>query len=312
MLTDKEAEVALNSIVSELGKFEAHNIQLSENVFTIGKDSIGGNGRHGRFVALATSLYGEDLSGLRVLDLACLEGKTAIEFAKRGATSVGVEIRDHHLDKARGVAKALGLSNASFVTDDIRNVSPEKYGMFDIVICSGILYHLDQPDVFETVKNISRCCSKLIIIDTSTSLVARKKVQWGGNEYSGRFAVEHNPGDDENTKLERTWASIDNEKSFYLTKASLINLMTVSGASCVSQLHMPFKYAEGHPRVTYFGFMTKADTSLAGDRPFSETPFVARSMNKRVGPKAVDPMTARVLLRAANKTVRVKKATNEK
>ena len=77
---------------------------------------------------------------MRVLDLACLEGMTAIEFAKRGATTVGVEIRDHHLDKARMVADALGLDKSSFSTDDIRNVTPDKYGTFDIVICSGILY----------------------------------------------------------------------------------------------------------------------------------------------------------------------------
>ena len=63
MLDDKEAQVALDNIVSKLGQFEAHNIQLSENVYTIGKDSKGGHGRHGRFIALATSLYGQDLTG---------------------------------------------------------------------------------------------------------------------------------------------------------------------------------------------------------------------------------------------------------
>ena len=156
-LTDVEAQRIIDEIVKNHGPFEAHNIQISENVYTMGKESGRSDSRHGRFIALATSMFGSDLSGLRVLDLACMEGKSAFEFAKRGAEAVGIEVRDHHLNKARAVASALGMDNLKFYTDDVRNVTPEKYGHFDIVVCSGIVYHLDEPDVFEFIHNISKC-----------------------------------------------------------------------------------------------------------------------------------------------------------
>lgn len=269
-ISDAVAAEQRDLLVKRLGPFEAHNIQLSENVFTIGPESHGGHGRHGRFIALATSLYGRDLTGLKVLDLACLEGLTAIEFAKRGATTVGVEIRDHHLDKARGVASILGLANATFKTDDVRNVNPEKYGMFDIVICSGILYHLNQPDVFHFVRNIAACCSRIAMIDTSTAPRGTEKVMFEGAPYFGKYAIEHNPGDSDEIKKERTWASIDNERSFFLTRASLINLMASSGLASVSELKMPFKYRDDFPRTTFFGFKADSDIALAGSARFPE------------------------------------------
>jgi hypothetical protein len=40
----------------------------------------------------------------------------------------------------------MGLPNVEFVTDDVRNFSRKRYGAFDVVICSGILYHLPGKD----------------------------------------------------------------------------------------------------------------------------------------------------------------------
>ncbi len=295
-ISDAEAAKQRDLLVQRLGPFEAHNIQLSENVFTIGPQSHGGHGRHGRFIALATSLYGRDLTGLRVLDLACLEGITAIEFAKRGATAVGVEIRDHHLDKARGVASILGLSNASFRTDDVRNVTREKYGEFDIIVCSGILYHLNEPDVFHFVRNIAQCCSRIVIIDTAIARRGAQKVMFEGEPYFGKYAIEHNPGDSDDIKKERTWASIDNEKSFYLTRASLINLMASSGLNSVSELKMPFKYKDDFPRTTFFGFKSDSDISLTGAARFPEERFQpnAAAEKRRKAPNAVQDVKPKV------------------
>src|SRR5208283_4911140 len=59
----------------------------------------------------------------RLLDLACLEGLFAIEFAR----------------------KVLGLSNCRLIKGDVRSISAEL-GSFDVILCAGILYHLDFPD----------------------------------------------------------------------------------------------------------------------------------------------------------------------
>lgn len=97
-----------------------------------------------------------ELASLRVLGLACLEGLYAVEFARQGARAVGIEGRDVNLEKVRFVKKALGLDNLDLHHDDVRNLSLEKYGEFDVVLCLGILYHLDAPDVFHFVESIGR------------------------------------------------------------------------------------------------------------------------------------------------------------
>lgn len=285
MLTDEQARAFLTEVEGRHGRFECHDIQISENVWT-GEDH-GERLRHGRFVALVTTLYGMDLSGLKVLDLACLEGYSAIEFARRGATSIGIDIRPGHLHKARALASALSLDNVSFVEDDVRNVTAAKYGEFDIVICSGILYHLDTPDVFHFVRNIAGCCRRLMVIDTSFAMQSDRTVEFDGMEYHGRDAPEHNPGDDPETKRRRGWASIDNETSLYLTKPSLINLMTTSGLACVAELHMPFKYKQGQPRITLFGFKPSGDLSMTGSNPFAEEPWQKNPAVRRRAPYAL-------------------------
>ena len=40
-----------------------------------------------------------DFKNLRILDLACLEGHYAIEFALQGATVVGIEGRESNIQK---------------------------------------------------------------------------------------------------------------------------------------------------------------------------------------------------------------------
>ena len=77
--------------------------------------------------------------GLRILDLACLEGLFSLELAMQGARVVGVEIREGNLTKARFAAEALGVSGVEFVRDDVRNVDAGRYGRFDVILCSGIL-----------------------------------------------------------------------------------------------------------------------------------------------------------------------------
>ena len=50
------------------------------------------------------------------------------------------------------------LNKLEFYQDDVRNLSREKYGEFDIVICSGILYHLDSLDVFPFLEKVYEVC----------------------------------------------------------------------------------------------------------------------------------------------------------
>ncbi len=89
----------------------------------------------------------DDRAKIRVVDLGCLEGGYAVEFARAGYDTLGVDIRRHNIDRAAYVADVLGLPNLRFAHGDARNFASE-HGTFDVVWCCGLLYHLADPRAF--------------------------------------------------------------------------------------------------------------------------------------------------------------------
>jgi ubiquinone/menaquinone biosynthesis C-methylase UbiE len=204
-----------------------------------------------RIVQVSEDLLGKPLSEARVLDLACLEGHYAIEFALHGAEVVGLEIREANLAKARYAQQELGLDNIRFIQDDVRNLSQRQHGSFDIVICSGILYHLDVPDVFDFVQRIYDVSTRLVVFDTQISLSDRASVEYRGQTYSGLWYQEHDDRADKATKYRDYWASIDNTRSFWLSHASLCNLMSDVGFSSLLRVESPNMPRLAADRATY-------------------------------------------------------------
>jgi 2-polyprenyl-3-methyl-5-hydroxy-6-metoxy-1,4-benzoquinol methylase len=99
-----------------------------------------------RITQTIADLSGKPWHELRVLDLGSLEGLFAMEFASRGAKVVAIEGRAVNHEKARFAAEQKGLRDIEFVTEDVRNFSKERFGVFDVVVCSGLLYHLPGTD----------------------------------------------------------------------------------------------------------------------------------------------------------------------
>ena len=58
----------------------------------------------------------------------------------------GIEPRDEWLRRANAEKTSLKLDSVSFIKDDVRNFTKNKYGRFDVVLCLGLLYHLDAPE----------------------------------------------------------------------------------------------------------------------------------------------------------------------
>jgi hypothetical protein len=175
----------------------------------------------------------------RVLDLACLDGLFSIEFALAGADTVGVEIREANVKKAMFCKDALELANLKFIQGDVREISAESLGKFDAIICSGILYHLQAPDVWQLIRNMFAMTKRLVVIDTHVALTAETNVSLEGVEYSGKQFFEHSDADSQELKAKRLWASWDNATSFWFTRPSLVNMLSRAGFSSVYECFTP-------------------------------------------------------------------------
>jgi SAM-dependent methyltransferase len=173
------------------------------------------------------------------LDIACLEGLFAIELARRGAKVVAIEGREANLDKAEFVKDMLFLDDLKLVRDDVRNLSPDRYGSFDVVLCLGILYHLDIPDSFLFMQQVADVCRGFAVIDTEVTISPEKSYAYRGKAYWGKSRVEHNSHTTPAERRKSPWASLDNVRSFCFTRASLYNLLSDVGFTSVYECHNP-------------------------------------------------------------------------
>jgi SAM-dependent methyltransferase len=208
-----------------------------------------------RVIQLVCDLAQRPLSGLRILDLACAHGAYANELAARGASVVAIEGREEWLRQAR--ARRRPTANVEFVNDDVRHLCRERYGEFDIVLCLGILYHLDTPDVFELIERIADVCRSFGVFETHVAAAPLASREWRGKTYWGQPSVEHAAGTPAAEKLKVLSASLDNEHSFWMTRASLLNVLRHVGFTSVSECQAdwpedplePYLFERGsHPR----------------------------------------------------------------
>lgn len=107
-------------------------------------------------------------SAIRALDSACNEGWFAFEVAKLGAKEiVGFDAREVNIRKAQLVQAQIGAENISFHVDDIFNVSPERYGEFELVLCLGLMYHLENP--MGALRRLRAVTREMLVIDTEVA-----------------------------------------------------------------------------------------------------------------------------------------------
>jgi tRNA (mo5U34)-methyltransferase len=125
-----------------------------------------------------------DLSGMRCLDVATMDGFWAFEMERRGAASVTAldledpedldwpaSLRPHHdrtLDETKGerfaLAKSALGSNVERVLLSAYDLGPEL-GTFDFVFCGDLLLHIKDP--VTAVENIrSVCTGSAVIVNT--------------------------------------------------------------------------------------------------------------------------------------------------
>jgi 2-polyprenyl-3-methyl-5-hydroxy-6-metoxy-1,4-benzoquinol methylase len=226
-------------ITERFGPWTAHNIRLEGDIYTIDKRIVGDEMRLRRIIQVISDVTARPFRSLRILDLACLEGLFAIELAQQGAKVVAIEGREANIQKARFAKEVLSLDHLDLVQDDVCNLSKQKYGEFDVVLCLGILYHLTVPDVFHFIERIAEVCQGCVVIETETTIAPEESYAYNGRKYWGKMRLEHVASSTPEERANSLWASLDNLSSFCFTRTSLLNVLSHVGFTSVYECRNP-------------------------------------------------------------------------
>jgi ubiquinone/menaquinone biosynthesis C-methylase UbiE len=95
--------------------------------------------------------------GLKVLDLGCGDGTTALPEARLGADVLGVDIAKNLVDAGNKRAQEQGLTNCKFQEGDASNLHELKDRSFDLVV--SIFGAMFAPKPFDVAKEMVRVTS---------------------------------------------------------------------------------------------------------------------------------------------------------
>ena len=107
--------------------------------------------------ALVKDLLEEDLgatSGMKVLDLGCGDGTTAVPAARLGADVLGVDIAGNLVAAGNARAHELGLTNCTFQEGDASDLNELEDDRFDLVV--SIFGAMFAPKPFDVAKEVVR------------------------------------------------------------------------------------------------------------------------------------------------------------
>lgn len=247
-------------------QFTAHNIKLG-NHYTIGPDQplYADLPRTRAIVKYLKSFYAGIPFDFTVADLGCLEGGDSVALAREGFDVTGVEGKRLNFEKCKAVEKLFHSLNLRFIYSDARTFIKKQ--KFDVVMSMGMLYHLDRP--VDHIRDLVRAASDIVVVKSHYcklkdwrydsrpgrilfSLLARLNKYAGDypkfrfrlsrltdNEgYLGRWFAEHKPGTLAEDKERSLWASLDNDRSFWLEKGNLMQALLDAGCQSVFQLYL--------------------------------------------------------------------------
>ena len=102
--------------------------------------------------------------GMRVLDVACGDGTTAVPAAQRGADVLGVDIARNLVEAGNRRAAELGLSNLKFQQGDTTNLEGIPDASFDMVISFfGAMFAPKPFDVARQLVRVARPGGRIVM-----------------------------------------------------------------------------------------------------------------------------------------------------
>ncbi len=272
-------------------EFTAHNIRMDDGTLT--KPEAGPTMDANPFFLsvkrLLETVFPGDKKHLRLLDVGCLEGAYAVEFARMGFQVLGVEVREASIAACNYVKSKTNLPNLTFAQDNAWNIA--NYGTFDVVFCCGLLYHLDQPKKF--LEIVSSVTKKLMVLpthfSTDSGVASARRPAWLGKLFArkaklqpdqynlsplcsheglaGRWFTEFADEEAFRKRADSKWSSWDNKRSFWIQREYLLQAIHEAGFDLVMEQFdglgpkiaedMLHGYYATHTRGTFVGIKTQ-------------------------------------------------------
>lgn len=92
----------------------------------------------------------KNFENVRILVAGCGLGTTLIHLAKDiemyNGTVFGIDLSSSSLNILKQRLKFYSINNATIKQMSILDLNPKKHGQFDLIICVGVLHHLDDPN----------------------------------------------------------------------------------------------------------------------------------------------------------------------
>jgi 2-polyprenyl-3-methyl-5-hydroxy-6-metoxy-1,4-benzoquinol methylase len=128
------------------------------------------NQRVAHFLEPVIKHFGGSLEGKRVLDLGCNAGFFSLKAIEAGCDFVlGIDGRQMHVDQANLVfeVKQVDPRRYHFACANILDFDYAQGQPFDLVLCLGVLYHINKPiSLFEAIAPVN---TDMLVIDTKIS-----------------------------------------------------------------------------------------------------------------------------------------------
>lgn len=140
-----------------------HSIDFGDGVISPGVAP------YARLKSTANHFFSEPIAGKTVLDINCWDGFYSIEAARLGAKHVLAT--DYYIWNIGGsdrgnfeLARKMLAPEIEVKEVDTLDISPETVGMHDVVIFSGVLYHMRHPLL--ALEKAATVCKEMIIVET--------------------------------------------------------------------------------------------------------------------------------------------------
>jgi len=126
--------------------------------------------------------FGQDFDGLSAIDLACHQGWFAAHLAQRGFGSVlGVDARAEHVADATLMRDVLDLRKLTYEQSDVHALDVTTLGTHDLVLCFGLIYHLENP--IGALRTARALCRRLCLIETQVAPGLSGWIDYGNHQY---------------------------------------------------------------------------------------------------------------------------------